>query len=129
MEDGTIPDNLRRYLLTAALSVPHVEAILQLRANAPQPFESATLSARLYIRASVADALLSDLCALGAARIVADNPLSYAYAPATPELALILDELEDAYTHNLIAVTRLIHSLEEHKAHDFADAFRFRKEP
>ncbi|HEY2395768.1 MAG TPA: hypothetical protein VGH81_07315 [Rudaea sp.] len=127
MTGTAIPDDLRRFLLTGALTVPHVEAILQLRGGAAELWEAQHLAARLYVGVNVAARLLSDLCAMGVAKVV--EPKSYLYSPATPELAALLDDLEKAYARNLVAVTHLIHTAEERKAHNFAAAFRFRKEP
>jgi hypothetical protein len=129
MTGAGIPDELRRFLLSGTLSVPHVEAILQLRRAAGQTWNPQTLAARLYVRASRAAELLSDLCEIGVARLLESDAPSYLYEPATPELAMLLDELEYAYGAQLVAVTRLIHSAEERKALNFAAAFRLRKDP
>lgn len=129
MTGAAIPDELRRFLLSGALSVPHVEAILQLRRGAGQPWNPQTLAARLYVRASRAAELLADLCEIGVARLLESDTPCYLYAPSTPELARLLDELEYAYGAQLVAVTRLIHSAEERKALSFAAAFRLRKDP
>ena len=127
MRGSNIPDELRRFLLTGALSVPHVEAILQLRGS-PSPWDAPRLAGRLYVRAGTAHTLLADLCAIGIAHFSDAHPAGYHYRPRTPELAALIDQLAHAYAHNLVDVTRLIHSMEDHKALDFADAFRFRKE-
>ena len=129
MAGAAIPDELRRFLLSGALSVPHVEAILQLRHDAVHAWDPQSLAARLYVRGGRAAELLADLCDIGVARLLAADPPSYLYEPATPELAALLDQLEYAYGAQLVAVTRLIHSAEERKALNFADAFRLGKDP
>lgn len=129
MAGAAIPDELRRFLLSGTLSVPHVEAILQLRRAAGQAWNPQTLAARLYVRASRATELLSDLCEIGVARLLEADTPCYLYEPATPELARLLDQLEYAYGAQLVAVTHLIHSAEERKALNFAAAFRLRKDP
>lgn len=123
-----IPDPLRRFLLTGALTVPHVEAILQLRADRRLPLDAGSLAARLYLRIGSAAELLSDLFAMGVAERVAADPPSYRYHPVSPDLAELLDQLDVAYATQLVAVTRLIHSIEGRKAHDFSNAFRWRKD-
>jgi len=128
MDGSEIPDELRRFLLTGTLSVPHVEAILQLRGSA-QPLDASRLAERLYVRGSTAAVLLADLCAIGIARLIEAQPPSYRYLPRTSELAALVDQLEHVYAQHLVEVTRLIHSVEDHKALHFAHAFRFRKEP
>ncbi|HZP64915.1 MAG TPA: hypothetical protein VFB32_01280 [Rudaea sp.] len=106
-----------------------MEAILQLRAGGAESWDAPRLATRLYVRAGSAATLLADLCAMGIARPLDEPPLSYRYAPETAELAALLDALELAYSRHLVDVTRLIHSVEDRSAHDFAAAFRFRKEP
>jgi len=124
-----IPDELRRFLLTGMISIPHVEAILQLRQQPSPTWNAESLGLRIYVPAARAKLLLSDLSAIGVVKEDADAQGVYAYAPATPGLAALLDQLVKAYSEQLIAVTKLIHTAEDRKAQDFADAFRFRKEP
>jgi hypothetical protein len=108
--------------------VPHVEAVLQLRSDTRQAWDARSLAARLYLSAERAAELLADLCAIGIARLVDTQRASYRYDPATVELGALLDQLEQAYSTQLVAVARLIHSAEQRKAQHFADAFRFRKD-
>jgi hypothetical protein len=124
-----IPDELRRFLLTGTISIPHVEAILQLRLAILPTWNAETLGRRIYVPAARAGNLLRDLSAIGVVREDANIEGAFSYCPATPELAALLDQLVKAYSEQLIAVTKLIHTAEERKAQDFADAFRFRKEP
>ena len=125
---SVIPDELRRFLLTGTFSVPHVEAILQLRQTAPAGWNAEHLGARIYVSASRAHDLLADLMAVGIVRAQAENPNSYNYDPGTPELSALLDQLAKSYSEQLVSVTRLIHSADERNARKFAAAFRFRKD-
>lgn len=126
---AAISADLRRFLLGGSLSVPHVEAILQLRHGESIPWNAERLAARLYVPADRANLLLAELTSIGvSAETQANTGISYVYRPQTPELASLLDQLEKAYTEHLVAVTRLIHTAEERKALNFADAFRFRPE-
>ena len=123
-----IPDKLRRFLLTGAVSVPHVEAILQLRAGSTERWNADRLSKRIYVSAARTHDLLMDLLAIGVVQIEPESEHAYRYSPATTELATLLDELVTAYSKHLVAVTNLIHTAEERKAQGFAAAFRFRKD-
>lgn len=123
-----IPDELRRFLLTGTLSVPHVEAILQLRQTAPAAWDAERLATRIYVPAARVRDLLADLRAIGVVSLLAENEDTYQYHPATSELAVLLDQLAKAYSEQLVLVTQLIHSADERKAQGFADAFRFRKD-
>lgn len=128
MTGAAIPDELRRFLLSGVLSVPHVEAILQVRSDSTHAWDAQSLAPRLYVRAARAAEVLGDLCEMGVARRIDSAAPAYRYEPITSELIALLDQLEQAYSTQLVAVTRLIHSAEERKAQNFADAFRFRKD-
>ncbi|WP_229518381.1 hypothetical protein [Massilia sp. PAMC28688] len=110
--------------------MPHLEALLLLRAAEPAFWNAATLAARLYIGEKLAQSLLSDLCESGMAlaRGEPDQPLAYAYAPVSPALRATIDSLADLYARQLVEVTHLIHSRLERKAQQFADAFKWRKD-
>lgn len=125
---SAIPDELRRFLLTGAVSVPHVEAILQLRQESAQLWNAERLRKRIYVSAARARAVLEDLLAIGVVKAQAESGREYLYSPATVELASLLDQLAQAYSEHLVAVTNLIHTAEERKAKGFAAAFRFRKD-
>jgi hypothetical protein len=125
---AAISDELRRFLLTGSVSVPHVEAILQLRQGTRDAWDAERLSSRIYVATSRARHLLADLLAIGIIGLQPESQDAYRYSPATPELAMLLDELAKAYSEQLVSVTQLIHTAEERKAQGFAAAFRFRKD-
>ena len=125
---AAISDELRRFLLTGTLSVPHVEAILQLRRQAPDAWDAERLAARIYVPTGRARDLLADLLAIGVIRAQREGDDSYVYSPRTTELATLLDQLAKAYTEQLVSVAQLIHTAAERKAQEFAAAFRFRKD-
>lgn len=124
-----IPEDLRRFVLTSIPSVPFLEALLLLRADPSQQWESAMLASRLYIRERMASQLLADLCTGGIAR-ACDPPAvhCYRYAPVDAALRDRIDRLADLYARQLVDVTHLIHSSLERQAQQFADAFRLRKD-
>lgn len=128
MAGQAIQDDLRRFLLTSALTVPHVEAILLLRNDAATNWDARRLSSRLYVTEQRAAELLEELLAIG---VLARNedPSSCRFSPATPELAGLLDVLAETYARQLVEVTELIHAAADPVARQFAAAFRFRKEP
>lgn len=129
MTHPSIPEDLRRFILTSIPSVPFLEAMLLLRADATQQWESAMLAGRLYIRERVASQLLADLCTAGIAR-PCDPPAAhcYRYAPGSDALRERIDRLAALYARQLVDVTHLIHSSLERQAQQFADAFRLRKD-
>lgn len=128
MTGNPIPDNIGRFILTSIPSVPYLEAMLLLRREFAAAWSSPQLATRLYLPEAQAAELLQGLEAAGiAARREGEGAVSYQYQPS-PELALILDQLAQCYAANLRPVTNLIHSRVDRRAHQFADAFRLRKD-
>lgn len=127
MKYPELPDHVRRFLLTSVPSVPYLEAVLLLRGQRTA-WTAAAVSRRLYLREEAAGELLEALQTTGLARGVEGDVPTFAYSPATPELAAMLDDVAKAYASNLVAVTDLIHSRLDRRAQQFADAFRWRKD-
>ena len=121
-----IPEDLRRFVLTSVPAVPFVEALLVFREAAGVPVTIELLARRLYMGEREAAAIVEQL---RAAHII--EPVSggagHRYDPA-PELAEMLEKLVSFYRSHLLEVTNLIHSRAPRMAHQFADAFRLRKD-
>jgi len=129
MEKAPIPEDLRRFVLTSIPSVPFLEALLLLRADPAQEWDSDMLASRLYVRERTAHGLLEDLCRAGMVAPCADAPHPrYRYQPGSEQLRERIDALADLYSKQLVEVTLLIHSTLDRKAQQFADAFRLRKD-
>lgn len=126
MTEATIPEDLRRFVLTSVPSVPFLEALLLLRADPQQAWLPDTLARRLYIRERTAHELLDDLCMAGMAARAA--PAGYSYRPDSAQLRDRIDRLAELYAARLVDVTNLIHSSLDRKAQQFADAFKWRKD-
>jgi hypothetical protein len=121
-----VPDEVRRFILTSIPSVPYVEALLLLRADSSRAWDSHNVASRLYIGENHALELLE---AMEQARIAdrgADG--AFTYAPATDDLRSVIDALANTYSQDLVAVTDLIHSSLDKRAHQFSDAFRWKKD-
>jgi hypothetical protein len=129
MDNISIPEDLRRFVLTSIPSVPFLEALLLMRADPDQPWSRDTLARRLYVRDKVADALLAELCRGGmAAPCPEAGAGAYCYRPREAVLRERIDRLAELYATNLVEVTHLIHSSLDRKAQQFADAFKWRKD-
>lgn len=126
MTKADIPDEVRRFILTSVPSVPYLEAIILLRAQPEEPWDAGRLARRLYLPEPGAAELLLALASAGIAE--PQQPGSYRFRPATPELGAMLDQLTRIYAANLMGVTDLIHSRVDKRAQQFADAFRWRKD-
>jgi hypothetical protein len=121
-----IPDDVRRFVLTRIPSVPFLEALLILRAESNSSWDDAALAQRLYIPQARAQELLTQLAEAGFARRDAESQ-AWRWTPE-PELAGVVDTLAQVYAENLIGITELIHSRQDRRAQQFADAFRWRKD-
>lgn len=129
MTAAPVPDDLRRFILTSIASVPHLEALLLLRAQPERDWDSETVARRLYITCRAADKLLNELCEIGALAVTAMRASrTYGYHPQHAELADMIDRLAAAYVANLVGISGLIHSKLDRQAQQFADAFTWRKD-
>jgi len=129
MGKPSIPEDLRRFVLTSIPSVPFLEALLLMRAAPAETWRRDTLARRLYVREKTADGLLADLCRAGiAVRCPDAGADGFRYAPRDPGLRERIDRLADVYATHLVEVTHLIHASLDRKAHQFADAFKWRKD-
>lgn len=125
----TIPEDLRRFVLTGIPSVPFLEALLLLRGDSGRAWRCDCVAQRLYVRERVAEALLEQLCQGGLAQQCGqpDAP-AWRYQPATPAVAELVDRLAELYARQLVQVTTLIHAKLDRKAQQFANAFTWRKD-
>jgi len=121
-----IPDGVRRFLLAAIPSVPHLEALLLLHAAPDERWDTAALARRLYVDPTTAARLVEDLAARD---LVVSDAEGCRFSPASPLLTEVVDQLASVYARHVVEVAELIHSSSDRKARQFADAFRLRKEP
>jgi hypothetical protein len=127
MARESIPEEVRRFILTSISSVPCLEALL-LR-NAPdQLWDSTTVAQRLYISEKAATELLVDLSAAGFIVALESETAFYRYHPSSDELRQMIDQVAETYAKNLVEVTNIIHSKTGKRAQQFADAFKWRKD-
>jgi hypothetical protein len=127
MTKNDIPADVRRFILTSIASVPHMEALMLVRATAPQRWSAHTLAQRLYVTPAAAGALLEDLA--GAGMLMRDAAQSaWFYDLRQNALCGLVERLAGLYASHLVAITVLIHSRLDRKAQQFADAFDLRKD-
>ncbi|HEY1141847.1 MAG TPA: hypothetical protein VGE88_16835 [Lysobacter sp.] len=125
MSASNIPADVRRFLLAVIESVPHLEALLLLRADPQASWGSDAMAARLYIDEPSASRLLTDLQGRHLARHEGSH---WRFDAHDAEIARIVDRLAGVYARHVVEVAELIHSTSDRKAQRFADAFRWRKE-
>ena len=126
MSKTTVPDEVRRFILTSIPSVPYLEALLLLRAESSQPWDSYRLAGRLYIGEGQALELLQAMQQAGVVTRREDG--SFVYGPADAALVEVIDALANTYSQDLVGVTDLIHARLDKRAQQFANAFRWKKE-
>lgn len=120
-----IPDDVRRFVLASVASVPYLEAMLLMRTHVDTCWDAAELARRLYVAPPLAQELLTQLADAGFA-VAGDKENSWCWNHAA-DMAPIVDQLAQIYSENVVGVTELIHSRQERRAHQFADAFRLRR--
>lgn len=120
-----IPEPVKQLIAERINSVPELECILLLREHPEQIWTPSEAGQRLYVSATVAGHVLSELAQRG---FFDRSGSDYRYAPETPELAESVDQLAEAYSHHLVEVTHMIHAKPSTSVRQFADAFRFRKD-
>jgi len=128
MSRDALPDEIRRFIATSVVSVPYLEAMLLLRSEPAEPWDAARLARRLYMDDARAGELLALLLQAEVVKVADTAAPSYCYSPATDTLRELIDRLAEVHSTHLIEVTHLIHTTNR-RAHQFADAFRLRKEP
>jgi hypothetical protein len=126
MSSQALAEDLLRFIHTSIPSVPYLEALLLIRSEPEESWNTELVANRLYLSVTAARELLAELCASG---VAVEAQGAYRFRPQSTELSGIIDRLAEAYSHNLLDVTRMIHSGTGKKAQIFADAFKWRKEP
>jgi hypothetical protein len=122
VEEG-IPAELREFIANSIDSVGQLEALLLLRNNADQGWDAPRLAQRLYVSEGEAAAILAHLVERG---FVVEQDGSYRYDRAGLQVAVI-DRLAEAYAHQLIPITKLIHA-KPRQIRAFADAFKIKRD-
>jgi hypothetical protein len=95
-----------------------------------QIWDETSIAKRLYVSNQDVAVMLQKIAAAGICQHV-EEPLSgFVYAPASSELAELIDHLASYYPRNLIEVTNMIHSraATSSRVQQFADAFKFFKD-
>lgn len=128
MSRDSIPEDLRRFVLTSIPSVPFVEAMLIYRDARGAAVSNEFVATRLYMAENAAADVVRQLRDSRVVEAAGADPISHRYAPHSPELAAMLETLATYYRSHLVDVTDLIHSKTGRMAQQFADAFKLRKD-
>lgn len=103
-----IPPRLRRFILASIPSVPHMEALMLVRASAPRRWSAHCLAQRLYVPMAAADGVLADLCQSG---LLLRDAASDAYFYQFPGNGLCekVEQLALLHASHLVEITLFIH--------------------
>ena len=124
--EETIPDEVRRFVLTSIPTVPHLETLLLMWRDPRDGWTVEEIAQRLYVPPSVAQGLAQDLC--GAELVDCEGEPALFRARREPErLMHLIVGLDRAYTRHLREVTRLILSNVDRRAERFKQAFTWKK--
>lgn len=126
MAAAPLAEDIRRFIVTSIASVPHLEALLLLRAEPGTLWDATGVASRLYIPEKIAAQALRELADAGF--VQAHGASGYRYQPLSPGQDEMVKRVADAYAHHLIEVTNLIHERPRARVQEFAEAFKFRKE-
>lgn len=126
MSSGSVPDDVRRFVLTSVPSVPFAEAVLLLRRRSGETMDVESVARALYTGEHTAHEVLQQAEAAGALQRDAEG---YRFQPRDDALAQAWDRFAACYATHLIGVTQLIHGSSQKSAQLFADAFKLRRKP
>jgi hypothetical protein len=115
-----------RFLLERIETVPHLEALLLLWHSRPKTWAAGAVAEALYVPPELAQAILDDLVRQNL--IAAAGPAGDFFYESEAGRARLVTAVDLAYRHELIRITRLIHSKPSAAIREFARAFRLRKE-
>ena len=125
--EGSIPDDVRRFVLTSIPTVPHLETLLLLWRDTRPGWTAEQIAERLYVPPALARGLAQDLCSADLLECDGD-PLEFRARRSPERLAKLVAGLDTAYTRHLREVTRLIHSNLDRRAERFKQAFTWKKD-
>ncbi len=126
---SSIPDDVRRFVLTRIPSVPYLEAALLFHQAPDVERTLQEVAGALYMPQGATRDLLATLCDDGILAISEPGAQPrYRYSPSEEAIAVSFDRLAQTYSADLVGVTKLIHDRTQKSAQRFADAFKLRKD-
>ncbi|MEX0714451.1 MAG: hypothetical protein WD278_19095 [Pirellulales bacterium] len=121
-----LPDELRHFIAANINSVAQLELLLLLRGSPHKDWCPEEVSRALYTTTDMMAAQLAEL--EGRGLLTSTQQGRYRYAPGTPELAAIVDQVAKLYKERRVSVISTIYAEPTEKVRTFADAFRLRKD-
>lgn len=116
------------FILEHIDTVPQLEALVLLWSTRPRGWTCEELGARLYVAPEKVGDLLRDLVRKWLVSESAQAPKRYSYLPKSNEQDEMLGRVQEAYKHDLVRISTMIHAKASSAVREFARAFRFKKD-
>jgi hypothetical protein len=123
--DDLISPDVREFIIRHIDTVSELEALLILRENPGENWETGRIAARVYNSEWEIGQVLERFAAEGFLERDGDN---YRYHCKDPAVDRTIGDLARSYASHLIPVTNMIHS-KPRSIRSFSDAFKLRKDP
>jgi hypothetical protein len=125
MADDLLPDDVRDFIMAHIDTIAQLEAMMLLRSQPSDAWDIVKIARRLYVSEPEVSHALARLIDIGVVRMAEGT---FTYEPSA-ELRPLVEQVATTYTRHLIPVTNLIHSKPRpSRIHQFADAFKFRRD-
>lgn len=128
MPTGPEPKDIDRFILEEIESVPHLEALLLMWRDQEKRWSTDEMARFLYVSPESAGSILQDLSRRGLIASVSGTTNLYYFDASSEPRNVLLRTLDQTYRHELIRISRMIHSKAASSVREFARAFRFTKE-
>jgi hypothetical protein len=115
MKQTEIPLEVQQFVAASIPTIPHLEALMLLRATAPAQWSADSLARRLYISRKAAAQVLGDLSKDGILGGAAGADGAFFYPAREGAPTALVDRLSALYATHLVDITLLVHSSSEHR--------------
>ncbi|MCE9553300.1 MAG: hypothetical protein K8T91_07970 [Planctomycetes bacterium] len=127
-EENITTRTVDQFVLQQIDSVSHLEALLLVWNGRPKVWSIREMAQSLYVSTEVAGQILNDLARRGLVQEQDASSGHYECRLTSPELEKFMAHLDQTYRHELVRISKLIHSKAPSAVREFARAFRFTKE-
>ena len=125
--DADIPDDVRKFVLGAIDSVPHLEALLLFWERRPGHWTERQLARTLFVDATATRRIIGTLLRRGWIKPCASGA-GFEFDHSWDPDGAFMPRLADTYRTRLVRVATLIHSNASSAIRDFAKAFDLKKD-
>ncbi len=127
MADQELTSPVDRFIVEQIDSVPHLEALLLVWRTRPKKWDVEEMAKALYVKREVAERVLEQLTQRSLIRRTETPGDQYFYEMDAARDSF-MEKVGQTYRQELVRISRLIHSKASVAVHDFARAFRFKKD-